>query len=207
MSLGLGEENQQVANIKVIGVGGGGAPFGLLMREADGAGDLLVQGAVGGSDADAVFDLCDDLVELRHFFALRAVQSLENTEGFFNANDHLIDGILQGAIGFLGEASIAGGIAGEGGAGSEERGGENGGGDDVFHDRSFFLVGFVDGVLPHALTHAGRAGFLSVDGRFFQRSEEVDYQKGLFHCHMEQNFMITTCGLLIVQMKIYLFLI
>ena len=58
---------------------------------------------------------------------MRTIQAFEDAEGFFNADNHLVDCILQGAIGFLGEASIAGGIAGEGGAGSEERGGENGG--------------------------------------------------------------------------------
>ena len=45
-------------------------------------------------------------------------------------------------------------------------GGENGGGDDVFHGGSFFLVGFVDGVLPHALNHVGRLVFLSRNGFF-----------------------------------------
>lgn len=149
-------------------LGGLGAPLGLLVGEADRAGDFFAQRAVGGGGFDAVVDLREDVVELSHLFALGTVEALEDPQRALDAGDHGVDGGLERAVLgllFIHDGAGAGSeaLGGVDGAGGDQRGGEEGGGvDDAFHGLSFrLIVLLVGGLLPYALIHAERWGFLS----------------------------------------------
>ncbi len=151
-----------------LGIGRLGAPFGLLVSEADGGGDFLAQGAVGCGGLDAIVDLREDVVELSHLFALGAVESLEDPQRALDAGDHGVYGGLERAVlGFLfvdqGAGARIEAFSGVYGTGGDQRGGEDGGGvDDAFHGLSFVLIVLlVGGLLPYALIHAERWGILS----------------------------------------------